>query len=121
MARRWVFIGVRCNQLLYLKGYKVYCVQREALRLGQIEKSLITDHCINEGHNIDWENSGVISFTKPLVPRLVKQSIEIFNHKGRALNNGNSPVLSKAWTTVLSCHWTLAHNRLRLLGTRSLL
>ena len=31
---------------------------------------------IKEGHSIDWENSRAISFTKPLVPRLVKESIK---------------------------------------------
>jgi hypothetical protein len=77
-----------------------------AVRLGQIEKSLIAEHSITEGHRIDWENSGAISFTKAMVPRLVKESIEIFKHKGRALNNGNSFPLSKAWTTALSCQDT---------------
>jgi hypothetical protein len=40
---------------------------------------------------------------KAMVPRLVKESIEIFKHKGRALNNSNSFPLSKAWTTALGC------------------
>jgi hypothetical protein len=64
-----------------------------------------------EEHKIDWENSGAISFTKAIVPRLVKESIEIFKHKGRALNNGNSFPLSKAWTTALSGQDTSTHNR----------
>jgi hypothetical protein len=66
----------------------------ELLDLGKIEKSLITEHFINE--DINLENSGVISFSKPLVTRLVKESIEVFKNKGKALNIGNSLPLSKA-------------------------
>jgi hypothetical protein len=41
----------------------------------------------------------------------VKESIDIFKHKERALNNGNSFPLSKAWTTALSCQDAYTYNR----------
>jgi predicted GIY-YIG superfamily endonuclease len=73
-----------------------------AVRLGQAEKSLIAEHSLKEGHKIEWEKSGAISFKKPKVPRLVKESMEIFKNKGKALNAGNAFTLSKAWTTLIS-------------------
>ena len=66
----------------------------QAVRLGQIETSLIAKHSINEEHNINWENSATFSFNNHLVPRLVKELIKIFYHKGRALKNGTSLPLS---------------------------
>ena len=43
-----------------------------------------------------------------LVPRLVKESVEIFNHKGRA------PTMETAFPFLKlgpQYHWTLAHNK----------
>ena len=46
--------------------------------------------------DIKLGNSGVIFFNKALVSRLLADSIEVFNHKGLAVNNGNILPLSRA-------------------------
>ena len=48
---------------------------------------MMAEHLLFKGLNIDYGNLGPISFNKFLVPRLVKESIEIFKYKGLVLNN----------------------------------
>ena len=60
-----------------------------------------------------------VRLSRGLDPGWHSQSIEIFKHKGKALNNGYSFPLSRAWVTALSGHWTLVYNRNKDLSTEN--
>ena len=89
------YIGETCRTIeTRLKEHKRH------LRLGQLEKSAIAEHCVSQDHTIKFEETKILCHAKGFWDRLTKEAIEIKLEKNN-FNRDSGYSISNTWKPVL--------------------